>query len=42
MAKITSLTIRTIKNILADLTNQNIIERQGARKDGIWIIKNNE
>ena len=42
MAKITSHSIRTIKNILADLASQNIIERQGARKYGIWIIKNNE
>jgi len=39
MAGITSLSLRTIRNILADLTNKNIIERQGADKKGSWIIK---
>jgi len=39
MAEITSLSLRTIRNILSDLTNQNFIERQGADKKGIWIIK---
>ena len=39
MAEITSLSVRTIKNILAELTNLNIIERHGADKNGIWIIK---
>ena len=40
MAEITTLSNRTIKRILADLTNSNIIKREGSRKDGIWIIKN--
>ena len=42
MANTISISLRSIRNILADLTNQNIIERQGSRKDGIWVIKNNK
>ena len=42
MADTISISLRTIRNILADLINQNIIERQGSRKDGIWIIKNDK
>ena len=39
MAETTSLSHRTIKNVLAYLTNQKNIERQGSRKGGIWIVK---
>jgi len=42
MVEITLLSLRTVKNTLADLINQSIIERQGSRKDGIWIVKNNK
>ena len=39
MVEITKLSLRTIRRILDNLANQNIIERQGSRKDGIWIVK---
>ena len=39
IAEITSLSLRTIRNILADLIKDNIIEREGADKKGIWIVK---
>jgi predicted HTH transcriptional regulator len=42
MADITSFSIRTVRNILADLTKENIIERQGADKSGFWIVNNNK
>jgi predicted HTH transcriptional regulator len=35
----TDLSLRTIRNILTKLKNSGIIERQGADKDGFWIIK---
>jgi ATP-dependent DNA helicase RecG len=40
MASITSISLRTIKNILADLVDKNIVERLGSRKDGFWMVKN--
>ena len=39
MAEITSLSLRTIRNILAELIKENIIERHGADKSGVWIVK---
>ena len=39
MVDITQLSLRTIKNIIAELKNKDIIERQGSKKDGIWVIK---
>jgi predicted HTH transcriptional regulator len=40
MAEKTELSERTIRNILAELQKNQLIERIGARKEGIWILKN--
>jgi ATP-dependent DNA helicase RecG len=39
MVEITKISLRTIRRILDNLANQNIIERQGSDKNGIWIVK---
>ncbi|MDR3185102.1 MAG: putative DNA binding domain-containing protein [Prevotellaceae bacterium] len=39
MVETTKISLRTIRRILDNLVNQDIIERQGSRKDGIWVIK---
>ena len=39
IAEMALLSLRTIKSILADLTKDNIIEREGTNRKGIWIVK---
>lgn len=39
MAEKAKLSVRTIKNILADLQKKQLIERLGSRKEGVWILK---
>jgi ATP-dependent DNA helicase RecG len=39
MAGLTSLSITSVKRILTDLKNKEIIERQGSDKHGVWIVK---
>jgi ATP-dependent DNA helicase RecG len=35
----TDLSLRTVRNILDELKNKQLIERQGSRKNGMWILK---
>jgi ATP-dependent DNA helicase RecG len=39
MKGLTSLSVATLKRILNDLKNKEIIERQGSDKSGVWIVK---
>jgi predicted HTH transcriptional regulator len=40
MAKKTKLSERTIRNILADLQEKQLIKRTGSRKESIWNLNN--
>jgi predicted HTH transcriptional regulator len=42
MAEKTEISLRTIRRILDNLANKNIIERQGPDKNGIWLINKND
>jgi predicted HTH transcriptional regulator len=39
IVEITQLSLRAIRKIQTKLKNSGIIERQGSRKDGTWIVK---
>jgi ATP-dependent DNA helicase RecG len=38
IATTTSISIRTVRRIMADLTNSGIISRKGSDKDGEWMV----
>lgn len=42
MSQKTNVTERTIKRDIANLQELGIISREGGRKDGSWIIKQDE
>jgi len=42
MSEVMSLSLRTIKSILADLVKENYIEREGTNKKGEWIVKDSK
>ena len=39
IAERTSKTVRTIQRTLTSLKNKRLIERDGANKNGVWILK---
>ena len=39
IAERTSKTVRTIQRTLTSLKNKGLIERDGANKNGVWILK---
>ena len=39
IAERTSKTVRTIQRTLTSLKNKELIERDGANKNGVWILK---
>jgi ATP-dependent DNA helicase RecG len=38
MAENLSVTVRTVERIMSKLVEENIVRRDGAKKDGIWVI----
>ncbi|MDR2805978.1 MAG: putative DNA binding domain-containing protein [Dysgonamonadaceae bacterium] len=42
IVEITQLSLRAIRKIQTKLKNSGIIERQGSKKDGIWVVKDKD
>jgi len=35
----TGLSMRTVDRAISDLSDRNVVKRQGSRKTGMWIVR---